>query len=61
MKLLNTIMKIFKYNHSYGMIKIFSPTTLVVRNAPILYRKDIKYILRPRLQCLVWNAPIRLE
>ncbi len=23
------------------MIKTFSPTTLVVRNAPILYRKDI--------------------
>ena len=35
-------MTIFKYNHSFGMIKIFSPTTLVVRNAPILYRKDIK-------------------
>ena len=24
------------------MIKTFPPTTLVVRNAPILYRKDIK-------------------
>ena len=42
MNLLNIVMSIVKNNHSYGMIKTFSPTTLVVRNAPILYRKDIK-------------------
>jgi hypothetical protein len=41
MKLLYIVMTVFKYNHSHGMIKTFSPTTLVVRNAPILYRKDI--------------------
>ena len=33
------------YNHiitSHGMIKIYSPTTTVVRNAPMHHRKDIK-------------------